>query len=226
MSGAHILDGPERPPANGGPARKLVLLLHGLGADGNDLIGLADAWGRALPDAFFAAPDAPEPCDMMPSGTAPAGRQWFGLGDRAPERMLAGVARAAAALDAYADARLRALGLGAGDLALVGFSQGTMTALHAAYRRAAACAGVLGFSGSLIGGARLAGDIRARPPAFLIHGEADELIPAGALFEAAAVLGACQVPVQWHVSRGVGHGIAPDGIEIGGRFLRDVLAGP
>ena len=226
MSGAHILDGPERPPANGGPARKLVLLLHGLGADGNDLIGLADAWGRALPDALFAAPDAPGPCDMMPSGMAPAGRQWFGLGDRAPERMLAGVARAAAALDAYADARLRALGLGAGDLALVGFSQGTMTALHAAYRRPAAYAGVLGFSGSLIGGERLAGDIRARPPAFLIHGEADELIPAGALFEAAAVLGACQVPVQWHVSRGVGHGIAPDGIEIGGRFLRDVLAGP
>lgn len=226
MSGAHILDGPERPPANGGPARKLVLLLHGLGADGNDLIGLADAWERALPDALFAAPDAPEPCDMMPSGMAPAGRQWFGLGARAPERMLAGVARAAAALDAYADARLRALDLGAGDLALVGFSQGTMTALHAAYRRPAACAGVLGFSGSLIGGERLAGDVRARPPAFLIHGEADELIPAGALFEAAAVLGACQVPVQWHVSRGGGHGIAPDGIEIGGRFLRDVLAGP
>ena len=226
MSSAHILDGPERPPANGGPARRLVLLLHGLGADGNDLIGLADAWGRALPDALFAAPDAPEPCDMAPAGVAPAGRQWFGLGDRAPERMLAGVSRAAAALDAYADARLRALGLGAGDLALVGFSQGTMTALHAAYRRAAACAGVLGFSGSLIGGERLAGELRARPPAFLIHGEADELIPAGALFETAAVLGACQVPVQWHVSRGVGHGIAPDGIEIGGRFLRDVLAGP
>lgn len=220
------LDGPERPPANGGPARKLVLLLHGLGADGNDLIGLAEAWGRAVPDALFAAPDAPEPCDMVPEGMVPVGRQWFGLGDRAPERMLAGVARAAAALDAYADSRLRALGLGDGDLALVGFSQGTMTALHAAYRRAAPCAGVLGFSGSLIGGARLTGEIRARPPAFLIHGEADDLIPPHALFEAAAALGACQVSVQWHVSRGVGHGIAPDGIEIGGRFLRDMLAGP
>ena len=225
------LDGPERPPANGGPARKLVLLLHGLGADGNDLIGLAEAWGRSVPDALFAAPDAPEPCDMMPvgmvpEGMAPAGRQWFGLGDRTPERMLAGVARAAAALDAYADARLRALGLGDGDMALVGFSQGTMTALHAAYRRAAPCAGVLGFSGSLVGGERLAGELRARPPAFLIHGEADDLIPPHALFEAAAALGACQVSVQWHVSRGVGHGIAPDGIEIGGRFLRDVLADP
>ena len=220
------LDGPERPPANGGPARKLVLLLHGLGADGNDLIGLAEAWGRSVPDALFAAPDAPEPCDMMPAGMVPEGRQWFGLGDRTPERMLAGVARAAAALDAYADARLRALGLGVGDMALVGFSQGTMTALHAAYRRAAPCAGVLGFSGSLVGGERLAGELRARPPAFLIHGEADDLIPPHALFEAAAALGACQVSVQWHVSRGVGHGIAPDGIEIGGRFLRDVLADP
>ena len=217
-AGASVLTGPERLPAGGGAARKLVLLLHGLGADGNDLIGLAEPWGRMLPDACFAAPDGPEPCDM-----APTGRQWFGLGDRAPESMAGGVRRAAEALDAHIDARLGALGLGDGDLALVGFSQGTMVSLHVAYRRAASCAGVLGYSGSLIDGERLAGERRARPPAFLIHGDADDLVPVQALFDAAATLGACDVPVQWHVSRGAGHGIAPDGIELGGRFLRDVL---
>ena len=213
------LKGPERPPASGGAPRKLVLLLHGLGADGNDLIGLAEPWGRLVPHACFAAPDAPEPCDM-----APMGRQWFSLSDRSPASMAEGVARAAEALNADIDARLETLGLGEGDLALVGFSQGTMMSLHVAYRRAAPCAGVLGFSGRLVGGERLGSELRARPPALLIHGDADDLVPVGALFEAATMLGACEVPVQWHVSRGIGHGIAPDGLEIGGRFLRDVLA--
>ena len=212
------LTGPERPPAAGGAARKLVLLLHGLGADGNDLIGLAEPWSRLLPEACFAAPDAPEPCDM-----APTGRQWFSLGDRAPERMADGIARAAEALDADIDARLEALGLGERDLALVGFSQGTMMALHVAYRRAVPCAGVLGFSGALVAGEGLADALRARPPAFLIHGDADEMVPPAALLDAATTLGACGVSVQWHVSRGIGHGIAPDGLECGGRFLRAML---
>ena len=213
------LRGPERPPANGGTPRKLVLLLHGLGADGNDLIGLAEPWGRLLPHAHFAAPDAPEPCDM-----APTGRQWFSLADRSPASMAEGVIRAADVLNAHIDARLEALGLGESDLALVGFSQGTMMSLHVAYRRAASCAGVLGFSGRLVAGERLGSELRARPPAMLIHGDADDLVPVGALLEAAATLGACEVPVQWHVSRGIGHGIAPDGLQIGGLFLRDVLS--
>ena len=214
------LTGPERPPAGGGQPRKLVLLLHGLGADGNDLIGLAEPWGRLVPHAHFAAPDAPEPCDM-----APMGRQWFSLSDRSPERVAEGVVSAADAINADIDARLAALGLDEQDLALVGFSQGTMMSLHVAYRRAAPCAGVLGFSGRLVGGERLKSDLRVRPPALLIHGDADDLVPVGALFEAAVTLGACEVPVQWHVSRGIGHGIAPDGLEFGGRFLRDVLGG-
>ena len=214
------LKGPERPPAGGVRARKLVLLLHGLGADGNDLIGLAEPWGRLLPHAHFAAPDAPEPCDM-----APMGRQWFSLSDRSPASMAEGVVSAAEAINADIDARLAALGLSEGDLALVGFSQGTMMSLHVAYRRAAACAGVLGFSGRLVSRERLGSEVRARPPALLVHGDADDLVPVGALFEAATLLGACEVPVQWHVSRGIGHGIAPDGLQIGGLFLRDVLGG-
>ena len=156
---------------------------------------------------------------------APTGRQWFSLADRAPASMAEGVVRAADALNADIDARLAALGLGESDLALVGFSQGTMMSLHVAYRRAAACAGVLGFSGRLVGGERVGDELRVRPPTFLVHGDADDLVPVGALFEAATTLGACEVPVQWHVSRGIGHGIAPDGLQIGGLFLRDVLGG-
>ena len=138
---------------------------------------------------------------------APTGRQWFSLSDPSPESVADGVARAADALNADIDARLAALGLGEQDLALVGFSQGTMMSLHVAY------------------GEHLKSALRARPPALLIHGDADDLVPVGALFEAATLLGACEVPVQWHVSRGIGHGIAQDGLEFGGRFLRDILGG-
>ena len=214
------LEARERSPANGGEPRKLVLLLHGFGADGEDLIGLAEPWGRLLPHAHFAAPDAPEPCDM-----APVGRQWFSLAERPPASIAADIAGAADVLNADIDARLAALGLDESDLALVGFSQGTMMSLHVAYRRASACAGVLGFSGRLVGGEGLESELRVRPPALLVHGDADDLVPVGALFEAATALGACAVPVQWHVSRGIGHGIAPDGLQIGGLFLRDVLGG-
>lgn len=212
------LQGPEQPPASGGPARQLVLLLHGLGADGNDLIGLAEPWASILPNAHFVSPDAPEPCDM-----APMGRQWFSLSDRSPETMFEGVCRAADALNGYIDAKLGELGLRDEQLAFVGFSQGTMTSLHVAYRRAVPCAGIVGFSGSLIGGERLKGEMRARPPALLIHGDADEIVPVNATLESATLLGACDVLVQWHISRGIGHGIAPDGLEMGGRFLRDVF---
>ncbi len=214
------LSGPERPPANGGPARQLVVLLHGLGADGNDLIGLAEPWAAQLPAAHFVSPDAPEPCDM-----APMGRQWFSLQQRSPERMLAGAQSARPAVDRFIDAKLAALGLDDRALAFVGFSQGTMISLYVAYRRARACAGVLGFSGSLIGGAELQAEIAARPPALLIHGDADDVVPVQATYESASVLGALEISVQWHISRGIGHGIAPDGLEIGGRFLRDVFAG-
>jgi phospholipase/carboxylesterase len=213
-----MLQGPERPPAGGGAARTLVLLLHGLGADGNDLIGLAEPWAEILPNAHFAAPDAPEACDM-----APMGRQWFSLSDRSPENMFEGVVRAADALNSYVDAKLAELGLSDSDLAFVGFSQGTMTSLHVAYRRAAACAGVLGFSGSMIAADRLKDELRARPPALLIHGDADDIVPVQATLESASVLGSCDILVQWHISRGIGHGIAPDGLEIGGRFLHDML---
>src|SRR5690242_18353856 len=140
------LSGPSRKPASGGAPRQLVILLHGLGADGNDLIGLAPYWAPLLPDAEFVAPDAPFPCDM-----APFGRQWFSLQDRSPLAILAGVRAAAPILDVFIDEALKARNLDESRLALVGFSQGTMMSLYVGLRRAKALAGIVGFSGALLG---------------------------------------------------------------------------
>lgn len=214
------LEGPERAPRNGRPAQQLVVLLHGLGADGNDLLGLADHWARELPNAHFAAPNGPEACDM-----APVGRQWFSLQTHDPASMLAGAKKAAPIVNAYLDAKLAELKLGPRALALVGFSQGTMTSLYVAYRRPGGVGAVLGYSGMLIGGDRLKDEAVARVPTFLVHGDEDELVPYEATLEAAQTLGGAEIPTQWHISQGIGHGIAPDGLQFGGRFLAEALAG-
>lgn len=208
------LTGPRKPPQAGGAPTRLVVLLHGIGADGNDLIGLAPALARHLPHAAFVAPNAPDPCDM-----APFGHQWFSLQDRGPEAVERGVQAAAPVLDAFIDAELGRLGLDDRGLALVGFSQGTMMALYVALRRPRPAAAVLGFSGMLVGAQRLPAEIQSRPPTFLIHGDADEIVPVQALHAAVAALQAVDVPVRWSVRRGLPHGIDPESIEEGGRFL-------
>ena len=139
------LSGPSRPPALGGRPSRLVILLHGLGADGNDLIGLAPYWAPLLPTTEFLSPNAPFPCDM-----APYGYQWFSAQDRSPAAVLAGVRAAAPFLDAFIDDALAERGLDDADLALVGFSQGTMMALYVGLRRSQPVAGILGFSGRLL----------------------------------------------------------------------------
>src|ERR1700726_1554692 len=139
------LPGPPPPPVAGGKPRRLVILLHGLGADGNDLIGLQQVWGRLLPEAEFISPNAPFPCDM-----APYGYQWFSVQDRTPEAVLAGVRAAAPILDAFITDEMAKRGLGENETALVGFSQGTMMSLFVGLRRAAPLAGILGFSGRLL----------------------------------------------------------------------------
>jgi phospholipase/carboxylesterase len=213
------LNGP-RLPAAGGKADRLVIFCHGYGADGNDLIGLGRHWQRLLPTAAFASPHAPERCAMSPMGY-----QWFGITRMQPDEMLRGVERAAPVLNAFIDAELARLGLDGSRLALVGFSQGTMMSLHVGLRRAASPVAIVGFSGALPGPERLPAEIVSRPPVLLVHGDADDMIPVQALHVAANGLGAAGVSVRWHVSRGVGHGIAPDGLELAGRFLADAFAG-
>ena len=214
------LSGPSRPPASGGKPRRLVILLHGLGADGNDLIGLAPYWARLLPDAEFLSPNAPFPCDM-----APYGYQWFSSQDRSPEAVLGGVRAAAPILDAFIDEALEQRGLGSGELALVGFSQGTMMSLFAGLRRAEPVAGIVGFSGRLLAPELLASELRSRPPILLVHGTEDPLVPYSSLAAAETTLKAAGVPVETVTSVGIGHSIDDQGLRRGGQFLKKVLSG-
>ena len=212
------LSGPSRPPSAAGRPRKLVVLLHGVGANGDDLIGLAPYWAQALPEAEFLAPNAPYPCDM-----APFGYQWFSLQDRSPEPMLAGIRGAAPILDSFIDEALRSRGLTDADLALVGFSQGTMMSLHIAPRRNAPCAAVVGYSGALLGSNLLAEEAVSKPEMLLIHGDADEVVPVAALSAAEQALKSCAEAVSAIVRPGLGHGIDPEGIALAAAFLKEKL---
>jgi phospholipase/carboxylesterase len=214
------LSGPSRPPASGGKPRRLVILLHGLGADGNDLIGLAPYWARLLPDAEFVSPNAPFPCDM-----APYGYQWFSSQDRSPEAVLGGVRAVAPILDAFLDEALEERGLDSGELALVGFSQGTMMSLFVGLRRAEPVAGIVGFSGRLLAPELLASELRSRPPTLLVHGTEDPLVPYSSLAAAETTLKAAGVPVETVTSVGIGHSIDDQGLRRGGQFLKNVLGG-
>ena len=208
------LDGPSQPPAAGGQPRHIVILLHGLGADGSDLLGLAPYWARFLPHAVFLAPNAPFPCDM-----APYGFQWFSLQDRTPEMILAGVRAAAPVLEAFIDETLAKHGLDERSLALVGFSQGTMMSLHVGLRRQRPVAGILGFSGALVGAEALAPELRSKPPVLLVHGDADEIVPVQAMDRAAEGLRAHGVAVETLRRPGLPHSIDEEGLTRGGAFL-------
>ena len=212
------LSGPSRPPLAGGKPRRLVILLHGLGADGNDLIGLQQYWARLVPDAEFVSPNAPFPCDM-----APYGYQWFSVQDRTPTSVLAGVRAAAPPLDAFIDEALEKRGLTEADTALVGFSQGTMMSLYVGLRREKPLAGILGYSGRLIAADLVAGELRSRPPVLLVHGTDDPLVPFESMGQAEAALKAAGVPIETLACVGIEHSIDPEGLERGGRFLHEVL---
>ena len=211
----HItLSGPERPPASAAKPSSLVILLHGYGADGNDLIGLAPLLAQHLPDAYFISPNAPFPCEMSPMG-----RQWFSLLDRSPKALLRGAQEAAPLVNMFIASQLQRFSLNEDRLALVGFSQGTMTSLYVALRRPKPCAGIVGFSGSLIG----ENGITSKPPVCLIHGKMDNVVPYGAMALAEAGLKHEGVAVETHSRPMLGHGIDDEGLKIAIHFLKDKL---
>lgn len=219
-----MLDGPRLSPRSGGPATSLVVLLHGYGADGRDLIDLGDYWAPLLPNTAFVSPHAPEPLAI-----APVGRQWFGYTERNDRERWAGVQSAQRALDSFLDAELARLNLPGSHLALVGFSQGTMMALHVGLRRKVAPAGIVGFSGIHVlppegATAAFADEITARPPVLLIHGDLDQVIPPMALPRAVESLQQQGVAVRAHLSNGLAHGIDGTGLTLAGTFLTEVLA--
>ncbi|MGY6549775.1 MAG: alpha/beta hydrolase [Roseinatronobacter sp.] len=211
----------RRAPASGGAPRSAVVFLHGYGADGADLLGLADPLGPHLPDTVFFAPNAPERCVNNPMGY-----QWFPipwLDGSSEAAALSGMVAAAADLNAWLDTMLATEAVTPDRLALVGFSQGTMISLHVAPRRAVPLAGIVGFSGRLMLPEALDEEAISKPPVLLVHGDQDEVVPLASLSQAADALVAAGFETYTHVSQGTGHGIAHDGLSLALSFLREKL---
>lgn len=206
-------------PASKAAARQLVVLCHGVGADSHDLIDLAPTWSRAVPDALFVAPDAPEPYDGGPTG-----RQWFSLQDRAPAVLDAGARRAAPHLLAYIDAELAQAGLAPDAVAMMGFSQGAMMVLHSGLRRPAPPRGILAYSGALLSLPGFEAECTGHPPVLLVHGEQDEVVPFSHAVAAEAALTRLGIPVQTLWCPRLGHGIDDAGLSAGGLFLQRLFA--
>ena len=208
------IDGPSIHPLSGSQAKQLVIFCHGYGADGNDLIGLANYFQQILPDAYFISPNAPESCPMNPMGY-----QWFDFTSNDPDLIWKKVNDAGEILNNFIDNKLNELNLSDKDLSLVGFSQGTMMSLHVGLRRSAAMSSIVGFSGRLIREDTLSDDMKSKPPIYLIHGEQDPMVPYSDTINAAKILKDLDVDVQSHISPNTPHSIAQDGLEIAIKFL-------
>ena len=214
MNQIKSIEGPIFEPTSKNKPKQLVVLCHGLGSDGNDLIGLAPYFAKTLPDAIFMSPNAPFPFDMAPSGY-----QWFSLENSTPESRLLGVKEAAPILNNFIDLKLAELGLAESQLALVGFSQGAMLGLYAGLRRENEIAGIIGYSGGLIGEECLKEEINSRPPVLLVHGDTDEVVPPDALENSVKALAKVGVEVNGELRPGLGHTLDERGIMLGMDFL-------
>jgi len=213
-----IVNGASLQPLSGGPPKQIVLLLHGYGSNGADLNSLASHWQSALPDALFLAPNAPQRL-----GSLAAGYQWWPLSAFTPQALAAGAATAAPAIDAFVDRKLNQYALNEADLAIVGFSQGTMMALHVGLRRTHQVAAIIGYSGLLTGAHELAHRPITKPPVLLIHGSADPVIPVAALHATKDELEHLGINVTTHISSGVGHSVDPVGLRMGMEFAARAL---
>ncbi len=215
-----IVNGSSRQPLSGQAPRQIVLLLHGYGSNGADLISFAPQWQQALPDALFLAPNAPQRCAMSD------GYQWWPLSALDPAALAAGAASAAPAIDAFIDRKLSQYGLAESSLVIVGFSQGTMMALHVGLRRQRQVAAIVGYSGMLTGAADLPHLPITKPPVLLIHGDADPIVPVSSLHRAKAELERLGLAVTTHVSQGLGHSVDEAGLRLGRDFIAGALGVP
>jgi phospholipase/carboxylesterase len=202
------------PPASGGPPRQLVVILHGYGADGEDLIALGQVWRQVLPDALFIAPNAPEPCDGNPFGY-----QWFPLDLDRPASRLLGAPKARPLIEDFLKELWDQTGLGPAETVLAGFSQGAMMALHVGVQLDEPLAGIVAFSGALIPPRHYA----SRPPVRLFHGDLDTVVDPGLSRDALAALRAEGYDAALTLSPGIGHSISPEALEAATAFLVRVL---
>ena len=215
------LEGASHDPHSGGKPGHLVVLLHGYGADGNDLIGLAPVLAPLMPDVVFHAPNAPYPCEGNPFGY-----QWFGISRLDPQVAAAGVRGAAPFVDAFLDDTMATYGLDESKTVLIGFSQGTMMSLHVGLRRPKPLAGIIGFSGMLAAPEALGAEIKSRPPVLLVHGDSDQMIPPLMTERAAQALDQNGVKTTMHIAPGIGHGIDQMGLSLAARFLLEAFKLP
>lgn len=223
MSDTNELDGPEHGPADGGAPDRLIVFLHGLGANGQDLIGLAPVLAQIFPRAQFLAPDAPHPCDM-----APVGYQWFSLQEMERPQLQAGVESVTPLLDRYLDRQMERFDLPPERVAVVGFSQGTMLSLYALPRRDKPLAGLVGYSGMLISPESLADTLSSRLPVLLVHGNDDPVVPPEMTKYAKEALDLAGFDVEAHYIEGLAHSIDETGLRLGVQFLMSAFgdAGP
>lgn len=219
MTDLSELTGPEAATASGGPAKQLIIFVHGYGANGQDLIALAQYFAQVAPDAAFISPDAPYRCDG-----APGGFQWYDVWMKDPAERLAAIRAAGEIFDNFVTNQLARYELSEDQLVLVGFSQGTMMSLFTAPRREKAVAGIVGYSGRMEAPDRLEEEIRSKPRVVMVHGDSDELLAVSEMETAANTLRKCGVDIETHVRPGLGHGIDEEGIRVGVGFVQKVLS--
>ena len=224
MTKLDLLSGPNyRSEDSSEQIEQLIILVHGLGADGNDLIGLAPYFAEVCPNALFIAPNGPEKCDMIPMH-AEIGYQWFSLQNRGEAAMLEGARMVAPTLNGFIDQQIEKYTLQENQVALIGFSQGTMMSLFCGTRRKKDIAGIIGFSGQLVGKEVLKNEIASYPPILLINGDQDELIPIQEQEIAVKILKQENISVEGHIIRGLGHSIDFEGIQMAREFLTKIFA--
>lgn len=213
------LSGPMLLPASGGAPKQAVVLLHGYGSDGNDLIGLAPHWQGLLPDAVFVSPNAPQPCRQFSFGF-----QWFDVsleGDRLARRQ-EGVVEARPVLLEFLDDLWSQLRIGPENTVLAGFSQGAMMALHTGLSLERPLMGIIAFSGALLPPEGLGSSPLGKSPVCLVHGDMDDIVDPQHSADADLALRSAGYDVSYHVSPGVAHGIAPDGLEFVTGFIEKI----
>lgn len=228
LSNYKTLNGPEYFPKHGKAAKKAIIILHGVGADGENLMGIVPHLADSLPDTYFIAPNGPEQYqDGSISVNGSYGFQWFSLWDRSYDQLKKGVENASNILKDFIDEVKNRLEIEYTDITLIGFSQGCMTALHTALRmdQNKQLAGMLGYSGGMIANQLEAKEISSKPPICLIHGEADPVVPFDRSLYAEEALRDLGIDIAAHIIPGLPHSIDYNGIEIGKNFLQNISEG-
>ena len=216
MNDQPTLHGPSVAPASGKAPKQLIIFCHGVGSNGQDLIGLSPYFAKVLPDAQFISPNGPEAFDMDSSGY-----QWFSLNNTEPASRLEGTQAAAPILDAFIDQQIAIHSLAAKDVALVGFSQGSMMSIYVGVRRLEQLGGILAYSGAVIAPELVASELKSQPPVLMVHGTIDDVVPVAALYEGVSALQASGVQARGEVVPDLGHSLNDKCIMEGMDFLAE-----